>query len=114
MRQTFELPVTKKGHRYRIRVNGSIHDNSGEGYALYVNGKLIAQIDKGVTAWRRQGLRGSHVWQEFLEDFKGGKVTIAVANYPMNDWDSEGFLPAIGPLSVWVEEQKIPLLDMAN
>jgi hypothetical protein len=89
-------------------VDGSVHDNSGEGYALYVNGKHVAGINNGVVAWRKQGLRGSHVWQEFLEDFKGGKVTIGLANYPMNDWKSDYFIPAIGPLSVWVEEQKLP------
>jgi hypothetical protein len=112
MRQTFELPAAKKGHRYRIRVDGSVHDNSGEGYALYVNGKHVAGINNGVVAWRKQGLRGSHVWQEFLEDFKGGKVTIGLANYPMNDWKSDYFIPAIGPLSVWVEEQKLPPLGL--
>jgi hypothetical protein len=112
MRQTFELPPAKEGHRYRIRVDGNIHDNSGEGFAVYINGKPLAQIDNGVVGWRKQGLRGGQVWKESLEDFKAGKVTIAVANYPMNDWDSEHFIPAIGPLSVWVEEQKLPPLNV--
>jgi hypothetical protein len=111
MRGTFELPLAKEGHRYRIRVNGSIHDNSGEGFAVYLNGKLLGKIDQGVTAWRRQALRGSHVWKEHLDALKGGKVTIAVANYPMNDWNPERFIPAIGPVSVWVEEQEIPSLS---
>ncbi|MEI6177488.1 MAG: sialate O-acetylesterase [Verrucomicrobiota bacterium] len=67
MRGTFELPPVKEGHRYRIRLDGSIHDNSGEGYALYLNGKLLTEVKNGVYAWRKQGLRGSHVWQEYLE-----------------------------------------------
>ena len=108
MRKTFELPPLKEGHRYRIRLDGSIHDNSGEGYAIYLNGKLLTEVKNGVTAWRRQRLRGSHIWQEHLDDLKGGKVTIAVANFPMNNFDPERFIPAIGPLSVWVEEQKLP------
>jgi len=108
MRGTFELPPIKEGHRYRIRLDGSIHDNSGEGYAIYLNGKLLTEVKNGVYAWRKQGLRGSHVWQENLDDFKGGKVTIAVANFPMSNFDPEYFIPAIGPLSVWVEEQKLP------
>jgi len=108
MRGTFELPPIKDGHRYRIRLDGSIHDNSGEGYAIYVNGKLLTEVKNGVIGWRKQGLRGSHVWQEYLDEFKGGKVTIAVANFPMSIFDPEYFIPAIGPLSVWVEEQKIP------
>ncbi len=108
MRGTFELPPVKEGHRYRIRLDGSIHDNSGEGYALYLNGKLLTEVKNGVYAWRKQGLRGSHVWQEYLDNFKGGKVTIAVANFPMNNFEPEYYIPAIGPLSVWVEEQKLP------
>ena len=108
MRQTFELPPIKEGHRYRIRLEGSIHENSGEGYAIYVNGKLIGEKTLGVTKWRRQGLRGSHVWQDFLDEFKGGKITIAVANFPMADYNPQRFIPAIGPLSVWIESQKLP------
>jgi len=111
MRGTFDLPPAKPGHRYRIRVDGSIHANSGEGFAIYVNGKLLYEQKDGVTAWRRQGLRGSHIWQEFADDFKGGKVTIAVANFPMSNWRPGGFIPAIGPLSVWIESQKVPDLD---
>jgi hypothetical protein len=113
MRGSFELPPAKEGHRYRIRVDGSIHGNSGEGFQVYINGKQLAQIDKGVNSWRRQGLRGSHIWKEHLEDFKGGNVTIAVANYPMSDWNPDDFIPAIGPLSVWIEEQKLPPLNVA-
>jgi hypothetical protein len=111
MRQTFDLPPIEAGHRYRIRLDGSIHDNSGEGYAIYINGKLLTEEKAGVKGWRKQGLRGSHVWQDFLGDFKGGKVTIAVANFPMNNYDPEHFIPAIGPLSLWVESQKLPELD---
>jgi hypothetical protein len=113
MRGTFDLPPAKEGHRYRIRVNGSIHDNSGEGFEVYINGKLLGKVDQGVTAWRKQGLRGSHIWKEHLDELKGGKVTIAVANYPMNNWSAERFIPAIGPVSVWVEQQKLPPLDIA-
>lgn len=111
MRGTFNLPPAKPGHRYRIRIAGSNNTNSGEAYAIYVNGKLIGEQKEGVTAWRRQGLRGSHVWQEFTDDFKGGNVTIAVANFPMSNWRPGGFIPTIGPLSVWIEEQKLPNLD---
>jgi alpha-galactosidase len=111
MRQTFDLPPLKDGHRYRIRVNGSVHANSGEGYAIYVNGKLLAESKAGITAWRRQGWRprGSHVWADFCGEFKGGKVTIAVCNFPMNNKPTEGFLPASrDPLGVWLEEMKLP------
>jgi hypothetical protein len=114
MRKTIEMPALKDGYRYRIRVEGSIHDNSGEGYAIYVNGKLLAEDKTGVTAWRQQGLRGSHIWTDFRDEFKGGKVTIAVANFPMNNWDGKRFIPRLSPLSVWMEEMKIPALDLPD
>jgi hypothetical protein len=117
LRQTFDLPPLNDGHRYRIRVNGSVHANSGEGYAIYVNGKLLADSKAGIVAWRREGWkpRGSHVWAGFRDEFKGGQVTIAVSNFPMNNRTADGFLPASrDPLSVWLEEMKIPPLTEAE
>jgi alpha-galactosidase len=112
MRASFELPVAQAGYRYRVRLDGSIHGNSGEGYAIYLNGELLNKDDQGVTAWRRQGLRGSHVWAEQLDALGDGKVSLAVANYPMSNYDPERYIPAIGPLSVWVEQQKLPELEI--
>jgi len=114
MRQTFDLPPAKEGHRYRIRINGSVHANSGEGYAIYVNGKLLAESKAGIAAWRKQGWkpRGGHVWADVRSEFKGGKVTIAVSNFPMNNKSAEGFLPASrDPLGVWLEEMKLPPVE---
>jgi hypothetical protein len=112
LRQNFELPPLKEGCRYRIRVGGSIHANSGEGYAIYVNGRLLAESKGGVVAWRRESSkpRGGHVWAGFRDEFKGGKVTIAVSNFPMNNRTDDRFIPARAPLSVWLEEMKIPPL----
>jgi hypothetical protein len=112
LRLSFDLPPLKDGHRYRIRVGGSIHANSGEGYAIYVNGKLLAESKGGVVAWRREGgkPRGGHVWADFRDEFKGGNVTIAVSNFPMNNGADDRFIPARAPLSVWLEEMKIPPL----
>lgn len=110
LRQTFELPALRDGHRYRIRVDGSAHANHGEGYAIHVNGRLLAESKAGIVAWRREGgkPRGSHVWAGFRDEFKGGKTTIAVGNFPMNNPKTDGFLPAGQPLVVWMEEMKIP------
>ena len=59
---------------------------TGEGYAIYVNGKLLAESNAGITAWRQgRQPRGSHVWADLRDEFKGGKVTIAVTNFPMNN-----------------------------
>ncbi len=111
MRKTIEVPPLKDGYRYRIVVEGSIHDNSGEGFALYVNGKLLVEIKEGVVGWRKQGIRGVKLENSLLESLKGGKMTIAVANFPMNNWKPDHFIPFFRPLNVWVEEQKIPVLQ---
>lgn len=108
IRKSLELPPLKDDCRYRIVVKGSIHDNSGEGYTLYLNGKQLAESKTGVTAWRRAGVRGTHVWTDIRDEFKGGKITIAVANFPMNNWNPDGWVPFLAPLRVWIEEQKIP------
>jgi alpha-galactosidase len=112
LRQSIDVPPLKEGYRYRIRVGGSAHANSGEGYAIYVNGKLLAESKAGVVAWRRESNkpRGGHVWASFRDEFKGGKVTIAVSNFPMNNRTDDRFIPARAPLSVWLEEMKIPPL----
>ena len=112
LRQTFELPPLKSGHRYRIRVNGSVQANSGDGYAIYLNGKLLAESKAGITAWRKEGWkpRGGHVWADVREEFSSGKVTLAVCTFPMNNRAPDSFIPAGPPLSVWLEEMKLPPL----
>jgi alpha-galactosidase len=112
MRKSFALPPLKEGHRYRIRISGSAHNNMGEGYAIYVNGKLLAESKSGIVAWRREGHkpRGGHVYPESRDEFKGGKVTIAVSNFPMDNRPAEALIPPGDTLSVWMEEMKLPPL----
>jgi alpha-galactosidase len=111
IRKTIEVPPLKEGCRYRICVEGTIHDNSGEGFAVYVNGKLVGEIKEGVVGWRKQGIRGVKLENSLLESLKGGKMTIAVANFPMSNWKPDSNIPFFRPLNVWVEEQKVPALE---
>jgi hypothetical protein len=53
-------------------------------------------------------------WKKDLDELKCGKVTIAVANYPMSNWKPGSFIPAGGPVSVWAEEQKLPPIKIAT
>ena len=110
LRKSLDLPAARDGHRYRIRVAGSARANTGDGYAIYINGKLLAEVKNGISAWRREGgrPRGSHVWEDFLGEFGGGEVTLAVAGFPMNNWSDDRFIPDRDPLHVWIEEMKIP------
>jgi hypothetical protein len=108
MRSTFDVPPLKSGHRYRIVLAGAAHVNSGEGYAIYVNGKLLAESKTGVP--NRQGgqPRGGHIYTDFYDQFKSGKVTIAAKSFLRFNHPRHGVHPPRGHVSLWMEEQKIP------
>jgi hypothetical protein len=65
-----------------------------------------------VNGWRRQGNspRGVNIYPEFRELFSGGKATIAVSSFAMDNFEPERFVPPGQALSVWLEEQKLPPL----
>jgi hypothetical protein len=90
-------------------VGGSNHVTTGEGFALYVDGNLLAESKTGVP--NRQGgqPRGGHVLAEHLDDLKDGKVTIAVKSF-LQMHKRGAPIPPAGHLTVWIEEQKIPPL----
>ncbi|NNC90441.1 MAG: hypothetical protein HKN82_18450 [Akkermansiaceae bacterium] len=111
VRGTFEIPPVRDGHRYRIVVGGSNHVTSGEGYAVYLDGRLLAESTSGVP--NRQGgqPRGGHVYGDFRDDLKDGKVTIAVTSFLQTHKRGQP-IPPSGHLTVWIEEQKIPPLGL--
>ncbi len=113
VRGTFEVPPLKEGHRYRIVVGGSAHVNAGEGFAIYVNGKLLAESNAGVG--KRQGgqPRGGHIYKEFRDEFKGGPVTIAATSFLRYNHPRDGVIPPRGHFTLWIEEQKIPPVEAA-
>lgn len=113
VRGTFEIPPLKEGHRYRIVVGGSAHVNAGEGYAIYVNGRLLAESNAGVG--KRQGgqPRGGFIYNDFRDEFQGGKVTIAAASFLRYN-TPRGVIPPRGHFSLWIEEAKIPPLEYAK
>jgi hypothetical protein len=113
VRGTFEIPPLKEGHRYRFVVGGSAHVNAGEGYSIYVNGKLLAQSNAGVG--KRQGgqPRGGFIYNDFRDEFKDGKVTIAATSFLRYN-NPRGIIPPRGHLTLWMEEAKIPPLVLAK
>ncbi len=114
LRQRFDIPKLASGHRYRIRVAGSAHNNMGEGYSIHANGRLVAATAEGVTAWRRQGRipRGGHVFADLRDAFPGGETTLAVSGFPMAQQPpASHFIPAGPALTVWMEVMKIPPLE---
>ncbi len=111
LRGTFAFPRLKAGHRYRIVVGGSAHVNAGEGFAIWINGKLLAESEVGVG--RRQGgqPRGAYIYNDFRDQFRGGEATIAVMSFLRYNHPRHGLQPPRGHLSVRFEEQKLPPLE---
>lgn len=118
MRQTFDLPPVKKGHVYRFILGGAGCDRSGEGFAIYVNGKQLTQVNGGF--YRDTGTRGAYVYADCLPEFKGGKVTFAVINflrYTHFNNSTAYFgsktaynqkpVPPNGHVSLWMEEAEL-------
>ena len=118
MRQTFEIPPLKEGHVYRLILGGAGCDRSGEGFAVYVNGRLLTEIDGGF--FRYSGIRGAHLFDDILSEFKTGKVTISVINFlrythfrnkttyfgPHPDYYGKP-VPPNGHVSLWMEEARL-------
>jgi len=111
MRGTFKIPALKEGHRYRVVVNHRVHVGNGGGYAIYINGKQL--IEQPRTLGRGQGelVNGGFITKEFLDDFKGGEVTIAVKSFlRYNDKRDAAPTEKIlrGLISLHLDEQKLP------
>jgi alpha-galactosidase len=106
MRGTFEIPPLRDGYRYRLMVGGSNHVNSGEGYAIHINGKLLAESVTGVPNRAGGQPRGTHVYADFLNELNGGKVTIAATSFLRYKPTTSGHL------TVWIEQQKLPPLGL--
>lgn len=107
MRQTFAIPELNENRRYRIVLGGSGHRYSGEGFSIYVNGKLFAERTSGFD--KRGGVaRGGYISRDFLPEFKSGKVTIAVKGFLRYTHYNGRAAPPRGHLSVWLEEARLP------
>jgi len=114
MRQSFEVPALKTDHRYRIVVGGAGHPWSGEGYALYLNGKIISEAQGGY--YKSGGdARGAFVFNELLPEFAKGKITLGVKSFLRQNGFRDKAAPPSGHLSVWLESAKLPpiALEMA-
>ena len=108
VRGEIELPKLKEGYRYRIVVCGAAHVNSGEGYAVFANGKLLAESKTGVAVRQGGQPRGAYIYDDVRDDFQGGKVTIAATSFLRYNHPRHGIQPPRGHFSLRIEEQKLP------
>ena len=118
MQQTFEIPPLKEGHVYRLILGGAGCDRTGEGFAIYVNGKLLTQSNGGF--FRYTGTRGAYLYDDILPEFQSGKVTISIIGFlrythfrdrttyfgPHPDFRGKP-VPPNGHLNLWMEEARL-------
>jgi len=112
IRQTFEVPELKGGHRYRLVVGGGNHGWAGEGFVVYLNGKKFAQEEN--AKFKRGGTSGMYFFNDFLPELKSGKITVAVNSFLRRSGHRGKSAPPRGHLSVWLEEAKMPPLLVAE
>lgn len=106
MRQTFEVPKLDANHRYRIVVGSAGHAWTGEGFALYVNGKLVSEANGGYYKGGGQA-RGVLILNDLMPEFESGKVTLAVKSFLRQNGHRNKAAAPSGHLSVWLESAKL-------
>jgi hypothetical protein len=117
MRGTLEFPALKPGHLYRLQIDNGNNVGLGDGYRIYINGKLLIEVKDGIG--RRAGgrQRGAFITREFLDQFGKGPVTLAAIGFLRYcDKAVEVATPPVpqGAFSLWMEEMKLPPLDSAT
>jgi hypothetical protein len=100
LRRTFELPPMKPGHRYRLVVGGRSHVYTSDGWAVYVNGKLIAEAKSKGGMGSGALPKGAFITADWLNDFKDGKVVVAAIAFQGNRKRDN--------INIWFEEMKMP------
>jgi hypothetical protein len=114
LRQHFEVPPIKLGHRYRLRINDGNHVGSGGGHIIYVNGEQLIEV-KTCNGRGSGGLpKGAYFTREFMDDLSGGNVCIAAMTFLRNN-DKYSVKPSKpvpqGKFSLHIEEQKLPPME---
>jgi len=107
LRGTFKFPKIKPDHRYRLLIGGGSHVNQGDGYEVYINGKLLQKVNRGPRKYEGGKPRGVFIPANFVEKFNKGPVTIAVKSFLSLRSRSQTIE---NHLSLWLQEMKQPPL----
>lgn len=102
LRGKFTFPKFEEGHRYRLIMGGMSHVNAGEGYQVYVNGKLIMERPRGVG--KREGAEplATNIDKSWWPDFEK-EVDIAVISFMASSKGAKR-----RSLSLWMQAMKVP------
>jgi len=107
LRQSFKFPEFEQGKRYRLVVGGAGHPWSGEGYALYLNGKKVSELTQG--GYKNGGFpRGTFLFEELAEACSGQEVTLALKAFLRQNQHRDKAAPPSGHISVWLESTTLP------
>ena len=101
-----KAPFTPSHPRPRRPDSDSLTEKRKSGFPA-LQWKLLDESKSAVPHRNGGKTRGSHIYKDFRDAFKGGKVTIAVKSFLRYGINRGGPSPQ-GHLTVWLEEQKIP------
>jgi hypothetical protein len=105
LKGSFPYPAFREGYRYRIVVGGMSHVGAGEGYRIYLNGRLLQERLTGVE--KRAGAKpiSCIIDKSWWGEFMTGKVDISVITF-------QGIKKNIkrANFSLWIQEMKVPPL----
>jgi hypothetical protein len=102
-RGTFQFPKFKEGYRYRLVFGGMSHVGSGEGFQVYVNGKLMLERNRGVGGREGGTQLVYNIDKAWWPEFESGKTTIAAKGFLRVDPNQTG-----NTFLVWLQEMKAP------
>jgi len=90
-------------------VGGAGHGWSGEGYALYIEGKLVSEMTLGF--YKNGGPpRGVFLFNDLQQEMAGKEVTVALKGFLRMSGHKSSEAPPRGHLSAWVQSAKLPPL----
>ena len=98
---TFQFPRFKESCRYRLGV-GVWQTNQGEGYQVFVNGKLMMEKDHGVMP-RERGEAYYNIDKAWWPDFQNSNTVIAIKSFLQIDGNGKH-----NNFRVWLQEMKCP------
>jgi hypothetical protein len=102
-RGTFQFPKFKEGYRYRLVFGGMSHVGSGEGFQVYVNGKLMLERNRGVGGRENGTQLVYNIDKAWWPYFQNGNTTIAAKGFLRMDPNNTN-----NTFLVWLQEMKAP------
>ncbi len=113
MRGSFDFPALKPGHVYRFLIGDKPDVGCGDGYRIYINGKLLIEQKTGIGKREGAQARGAYITHDLIKEFGKGPVTIAATSFLRYGEKAVETMPPVpqGTFGLWIEEAKLPPLN---